>query len=182
MGQLSRFSPLVFDARDVTPIGYAAFVFTLGVAVGVLIRRTVPAMAIALACVAVVQLGWPTAVRPHLIPAATSTRAVSVSVSTAMVGNGGELTPPVTGLPGAWIISDKTITPSGKVFVLPDVAACGTGTQQQCDGFLATQHLRQQITYQPASRFWAFQAYETSIFIILALTLAGFCARRIRLS
>jgi hypothetical protein len=100
MGQLSRFSPLVFDARDIAPVGYAAFAFALGVTVGVLVRRTLPAMAIA---------------------------------------------------------------PSGHVFVLPDVAACQTGTQQQCSAFLATQHLRRQISYQPASRFWAFQAYETAI-------------------
>src|SRR6266516_4519693 len=56
MGQLSRFSPLVFDARGLAPVGYAAFAFTLGVTVVVLIRRTLPAMAIALACIAVVQL------------------------------------------------------------------------------------------------------------------------------
>ena len=92
----------------------------------------------------------------------------------------GQLTMPVTDMPGAWIISNKTITPSGHVFVLPDVAACQTGTQQQCDAFLATQHLRQQIAYQPASRFWAFQAYETAIFGVLALALAGFCIWWIR--
>ncbi len=181
-GQLSRFSPLVFDARGIAPVGYAAFAFTLGVTVGVLVRRTVPAMAIALACVAVVQLGWPTVVRPHLIPPATSTSTVSVNLSTAAMGHNGQLTAPVTGQPGAWIISNQTITPSGQVFGLPDVAACSTGTQQQCDAFLATQHLRQRITYQPASRFWAFQACETAIFIVLALALAGFCAGRIRRS
>ena len=180
MGQLSRFSPLVFDARGFAPVGYAAFAFTLGVTVGVLTRRTVPAMAIALACVAIVQLGWPTVVRPHLIPPATATSAVSVNLSTARVGHEGELAVPVTGMPGAWIISNQTITASGKVFVLPDVAACNTGTQQQCNGFLASQHLRRQITYQPASRFWAFQAYETAILAILSLALAGFCVWWIR--
>ena len=40
MGQLSRFSPLVFDARGFAPVGYAAFAFILGVTVGVLTRRT----------------------------------------------------------------------------------------------------------------------------------------------
>ena len=173
-GQLSRFSPLVFDARGFAPVGYAAFAFTLGVTVGVLTRRTLPAMAIVLACVAVVQLGWPSVVRPHLIPPVTSTSTVSVNVSTARVGHEGELAVPVTGMPGAWIVSNQTITPAGKVFVLPDVVACNTGTQQQCNRFLATQHLRQRITYQPANRFWAFQAYETAIFVVLSLALAGF--------
>ena len=55
-----------------------------------------------------------------------------------------------------------------------------TGAQQQCNTFLATQHLRRQISYQPASRFWAFQAYETAIFLALALALAGFCVWWIR--
>jgi hypothetical protein len=92
----------------------------------------------------------------------------------------GELTVPVTGMPGAWIISNQTITPSGRVFVLPNVAACNTGAQQQCNTFLANQHLRRQISYQPASRFWALQAYETAIFLALALALAGFCVWWIR--
>jgi hypothetical protein len=179
-GQLSRFSPLVFDARGFAPVGYAAFAFTLGVTVGVLTRRTLPAMAIVLACVAVVQLGWPSVVRPHLIPPVTSTSTVSVNVSTARVGHEGELAVPVTGMPGAWIVSNQTITPAGKVFVLPDVVACNTGTEQQCNRFLATQHLRQRITYQPASRFWAFQAYETAIFAVLSLALAGFSVWWIR--
>jgi ABC-2 family transporter protein len=179
-GQLSRFSPLVFDARGFAPVGYAAFAFTLGVTVGVLTRRTLPAMAIVLACVAVVQLGWPSVVRPHLIPPVTSTSTVSVNVSTARVGHEGELAVPVTGMPGAWIVSNQTITPAGKVFVLPDVVACNTGTQQQCNRFLATQHLRQRITYQPANRFWAFQAYETAIFAVLSLALAGFSVWWIR--
>jgi hypothetical protein len=175
MGQLSRFSSLVFDARGLAPIGYAAFAFTLGVTVGVLIRRTLPTMAITLACVAIVQLAWPTVVRPHLIPPATAATAISVNLGDAIMAHNGQLTVPVTDLPGAWIISNQTITPAGHVFVLPDIPACQTGTQQQCDAWLATQHLRRQITYQPASRFWALQWYETAIFLALALALAGFC-------
>jgi hypothetical protein len=31
------------------------------------------------------------------------------------------------------------------------------------------------VTYQPASRFWAFQGIETAIFVVLALLLAGLC-------
>jgi hypothetical protein len=182
MGQLSRFSPLVFDARGLAPVGYAAFAFALGVTAGVLVRRTLPAMAIALACVAVVQIGWPTVVRPHLIPPVTAITTTRVNLSTVIVDHNGELTVAVTGLPGAWIVTNQTITPSGKVFVLPGVPACATGTQQQCNAYLATQHLRQRITYQPASRFWAFQADETAIFTALALALAGFCVWWIRLA
>jgi hypothetical protein len=36
------------------------------------------------------------------------------------------------------------------------------------------------VTYHPAERFWPFQAYETAIFGILSLLLAGFCFLRMR--
>jgi hypothetical protein len=71
------------------------------------------------------------------------------------------------------VISNQTITSSGRVFVLPNVPACQSGTQQQCDAWLAGQHLRRQITYQPASRYWAFQWYETAIFLAAAVAVAG---------
>ena len=180
LGQLSRFSPMAFGARDIVPVGYAAFGFALGVAVGVLVRRTVPAMAITLAVFTAVQVIMPNVVRPHLLPPATATMAVSVDLGTAVMGHNGQLTVPVTGLPGAWIFANRTITPAGRVFVLPDVPACQSGTQQQCDAWLATQHLRRQISYQPASRFWAFQCYETAIYLALALALAGLCVWQIR--
>jgi hypothetical protein len=34
--------------------------------------------------------------------------------------------------------------------------------------------IREVLTYQPADRYWAFQCYETAIFVGLALVLAGF--------
>ena len=36
------------------------------------------------------------------------------------------------------------------------------------------------MTYQPASRYWAFQWIETAIYLALALILAGLCFLRIR--
>jgi len=46
--------------------------------------------------------------------------------------------------------------------------------------YIATLHLRQPVTYQPASRYWAFQWYETAIFLGLAVILAGICFWQIR--
>ena len=96
------------------------------------------------------------------------------------MGHNGTLTVPATGLPGAWVFSNQTITPAGHVFVLAGVPVCESGTQRQCDAWLAAQRLRRQISYQPASRFWAFQGIETAIYLVLALVLAGFCVWRIQ--
>ena len=65
----SRFSPLVFATHGITPLGYAAFAFTLGVTAGAVFRRTVPAMAVTLAIFAAFQLAMPLWIRPHLFPA-----------------------------------------------------------------------------------------------------------------
>jgi len=65
---MSPFSLLAFDAHGITPLGYAAFAFTLGVTSGVLIRRAIPAMAITLAIFAAVQVAMPLWIRPHLFP------------------------------------------------------------------------------------------------------------------
>lgn len=66
-------APLVFGARGIAPMGYAAFAFVLGVSVGMLVRRTLPAMVLTLAVFAALQLAMPLLVRPHLMPPITAT-------------------------------------------------------------------------------------------------------------
>src|SRR5579862_6775489 len=60
---MGQFSSLVFATHGITPLGYAAFAFTLGVTAGALIGRTVPAMAVALAVFAVIQIAIPLWIR-----------------------------------------------------------------------------------------------------------------------
>jgi hypothetical protein len=74
-----RLSPLIFDARGIAPIGYAAFAFALGVTIGILIRRTLPAMAITLTAFAIVQIAMPLMIRPHLIAPVRFTTAITAT-------------------------------------------------------------------------------------------------------
>ena len=64
----SRFSQLNFATHGITPLGYAAFAFALGVTAGALTRRTIPAMAVTLAIFAALQVAMPLWVRPNLAP------------------------------------------------------------------------------------------------------------------
>ncbi len=63
-----RFGIFIFPTHGITPLGYAAFGFALGVTAGLLIRRAIPAMAVTLAIFAVAQFATPLWIRPHLIP------------------------------------------------------------------------------------------------------------------
>jgi hypothetical protein len=179
-----RIDPLMFGARGIAPIGYAAFAFALGVTAGVLIRRTLPAMAVTLVVFAAVQLAMPLWVRPHLITPVVTTVAVNPQhLNGLMISNSNSMT--VIGgttVPGSWILSNQTVTPAGRVFTGPPTAACLSQTNSftACQNSLSPLHLRQVLTYQPASRYWPLQWEETAIFVVLALALAGLCFWQIR--
>jgi hypothetical protein len=190
---VTRLSPSLFDVRGYVVLGHTAFVLTVGVAAGLLIRRTVPAMAVTLAIFIAVQILMPTWVRPHF---ATPARLEATITARNLTGidqssPGG----PIRGIhveasiPGAWILTGEVVGPDGLATdTFPDWAgACAPPEepaaevpQHECLQRLAAAGYRQVVTYHPAERFWPFQAYETAIFGILSLLLAGFCFLRMR--
>jgi hypothetical protein len=176
---MDRLGSSTFSMRGIVPVGYAAFAFALGVTAGLLIRRTVPAMAATLAVFIGVEVGFALRIRPHLIAPIRAVSALNMRWVTAtgtqppghsfFVG----LTP---NSDGAWIYSSQVTTAAGQANLGPLPKGCGSNTTyQQCVAAITRMHLRQVVIYQPASRFWEFQWYETAIYVALALALAGFC-------
>jgi hypothetical protein len=186
---MGRFSSLVFATHGITPLGYAAFGFTLGVTAGALIRRTVPAMAVTLAIFAVVQIAVPLWIRPHLFPADHTVVPVTSLDSISLQQGGlngssfnlGALNLP--GQPGAWLLSSGAVNVAGQATTTTPAActAPSTGNNSPHAFFdcLASHGIREAISYQPASRYWAFQWTETAIYLALALALSGYCFRRL---
>jgi hypothetical protein len=196
----ARLDPVIFDARGVAPLGYAAFAFALGVTAGVLLRRTVPAMAVTLVAFVAVQVLMPNFVRPHLLPPAHFTAPVSlqhgqVNTNVASGVTDIQLTASFA-KPGAWVLSDIIITSSGaqpsdvimtpvgpEFTALPKVCIPTPGFRVNplgCRKTLAAMRLRQSVTYQPASRFWPLQWLETAIYLVLAAGLGWVCAWQVR--
>ena len=189
---MNQFS--VFDQRDIVPIGYAAFAFVFGVTAGVLIRRTVPAMATTLVAFVGARLAMTYWAGPHLFAAAVTSMALR-SANGFGLGPGPSV--PTTLLvdnptiPNAWVVSSQIVNATGNppaiefldrscpAVVAPQTSGGSLGPAfqtafQDCISHLsASYHLA--VTYQPASRYWALQWDETSIFVVLALALAGFC-------
>jgi hypothetical protein len=214
--QLNRLTPAMFGVRGVVPIGYAAFAFALGVTAGVLIRRTIPAMAATIVVFTGARLAFTYWVRPYLFAPLQATSALVMPA-----GNGPPI--PANGAvkPGDWILSDTVINGAGRVIgqnggigpngelgiqvshgrpSLAGVGPCpnkfptladglrGSGAQppaafnaavQECINRLG---IREVVTYQPLSRYWALQWYETLIFAGFAVALAGVCFWRVRRS
>jgi hypothetical protein len=174
----------------VAPVGYAAFAFALGVTAGLLIRHTLPAMAVTLAVFTAVIIAFPIWVRPHLIPPVQTTSTLSLASIANMPGvgavNGHLSLAPGSGAapPGALVISSSQLTtPDGHDYSSEPAGPCGPPSEaavQACNDYVESLHLRQTVTYQPASRYWAFQWAETAIYLAFSLLLAGLCFLRIR--
>ena len=178
IARTGRFYPLVFATHGITPLGYAAFAFALGVTAGVLIRRTVPAMAVTLAIFAAVQLAVPLWIRPHLFPPVHTTIAIAGDIS---IGGGGPqgnftlTTSTLPGHPGAWIVSSGTVNAAGNPVSAFPACTQTFGSPSSTLACLASHGIRDAVAYQPASRYWAFEWTETAIYLALALALSGFC-------
>ncbi|GAA0965495.1 transporter [Acrocarpospora macrocephala] len=193
--ELALMAPLVFGARGIVPMGYAAFAFVLGVTVGMLVRRTLPAMALTLTVFVAIQLAMPLLVRPHLIPPVTATfelgRVNVGGISIREQGGGPvhiSLEPAVPGHAGAWVLASDLLDPSGRTIagsgeeapvpVSTTSGPCGRqGGPPNLDAcWVEINRLgyRQQATYQPLERFWPLQWIETGIYALLTLGLTWF--------
>jgi hypothetical protein len=198
----------LFDTRDIAPIGYALFAFALGVAIGAVARRVIPAMALTIAFFAAVRVGFNLYVRPHFAPAlhAVTKLELPTEQRNAISMNRGLN-------PADWTISDKVETAAGKVlprlgsgfgfernangsttFVgagrcpnkIPNIVGGGGNSgppkavQEAFSKCVASFHLTNYLTYQPVNRYWMFQWYELGSYVVLSALLVWFSVWWIR--
>ncbi|WP_121828619.1 transporter [Streptomyces sp. S1] len=184
-----RLNPVAFAARGVVPVAHAAFAFVLGVALGLVIRRTLPAMATTFALYAAVQIAVPMWIRSHLAAAERTTVPIEPDGAPVSIQEGAEEIVAHPEVPGAWETSQQTLNAAGHPAPVPssfaDCLRTGSSppTLQQFEGCLAdlgALGYEQQVTYQPAGNFWTLQWAETGLYLGLALALSGFCAWWIR--
>jgi ABC-2 family transporter len=173
-----RIAADVYGARGIVPVGYALFALTLGVTAGMLIRRTVPAMGATLAGYAAAAVAMTLWIREWLVPTSHAIRPLDMSTLEGVsLRFDGEMEVIGGGLPeGAWVLSNRTIGTDGQVFTGPwDPAYCGPeAPASQCDEWIGSLGLRQEITYHPAGQFWPLQWAETGCLLAAAILLAGF--------
>ena len=113
----NRFGLANFGLHGVAPLGYAAFAFAAGATAGVLLRRTVAAMAITLVGFTGARVAFMYWIRPHL--AAPLHKSFSLT-GFAIPGFGVQqpegivsLTPPTVGIPNGWVYSTAVVNKAG---------------------------------------------------------------------
>jgi hypothetical protein len=114
----NRFDISIFGERGITPIGYAVFAFSAGAFAGLLIRRTLPAMATTLAAFVAARVVFAEWIRPHLLAPVRATLALAATVN-GYIGSPGGPANLVVGAPNdakmqnAWVYSARIVDSSG---------------------------------------------------------------------
>jgi ABC-type transport system involved in multi-copper enzyme maturation permease subunit len=180
-----RFGALTFASRNVAPMGYAAFAFVLGTIIGLIVRRTLPAMALTLAVFAAIQVVMPTAIRQHLMtPVSSTVKLDAEAISRADFMGWNDAGARIGGytMPGAWSLTtdSEVLNADGSPYTMKQAEKCRGGDMEAMMNCQAGQNLHFSYTYQPADRYWRFQWIELSSFLGLTLLLAGFGLWRIR--
>lgn len=190
-----------FDQRDLVPIGYAAFAFALGVTLGVLVRRTVPAMAATFAGFIVVRYAFETWVRPHLAPVSHESGGLSASMNVGFTQTSSGVTLSIgqPNIRNADVLSSQVVTVTGqpasaasihsfiekycpRVAHQPPIPRPGGVVKPVSQPVAVSLHncvtrlsgsYRQLVSYIKPSHYWSMQWYEMALFFLAALALAG---------
>lgn len=158
-----RFSQAGFDFEGTVLLGYVAFALALAIAAGTLVRRAIPAMVVTLAGFLAVRLPIEFVLRPIYQQAITVTR------------NPGQPSSAIA--PADWIVASGWVDALGH-HISDDQAfsTClpNTGVEITKRAFLQCVQSHgwlEYISFQPANRFWTFQAVETGIYLALVVGL-----------
>ncbi|WBC15879.1 transmembrane transport protein [Micromonospora sp. WMMA1998] len=180
-----RFSTALFGARGIAPVGYAVFALVLGAVTGLLLRRTLPAMAVVFLVVIASQLAVPNLLRPHYLPPQRVTVPMTADAINRARNLGSITGGPVVGgldVPGAWVTDISPLrTADGRQLSDAAFGACfrdpprtgATGTFGDTAVCLGALDLHVDLAYQPNRRFWPFQWIELALHLGAAGLLAA---------
>ena len=164
MTWLDRFEWVHFDVQGAMPIVYAVFAVALGAMIGALTKRVLRAIGFTLAIFVTLQLMMAFYVRPHYQPALHYV-ATTVEYGPKAGGEGTTVANQATGpVPAGayWNLGEKF----SSVLVSCKGLAPNT-TDYYC------YHNSIASTFQPANRFWTFQAIEAGVYAVLTIGAVG---------
>jgi hypothetical protein len=167
-----------FDYMGLTPAAYAVFAVALGIAVGVVLRRTLPTLAVTLAGFIGVRLLISDYARKHYMSPVT--RHFDLLGGYSPPGSFWQFDRGITSPHGLVSQNFYGATVNGvPIAALPercqrfiDVSGGVTKDNLRAAGACVREAgYRGYLTYQPAGRFWIFQGIEAGIFVVLAAAL-----------
>jgi len=188
----NAFQSNYFDQQGLVPVAYSVFATALGIAAGATARRTLPAIAIVIGGFIGMRLWISQNLRMHFLAPVTTFYGVaanfnppagSINTGGGLINKAGQL---VTGSLGSVMIDGvpSTSLPAACQQLIPASASGPNGpsgaTLDAVYGCLQRAGYRQFISYQPMSRYWAFQGIETGIYLAVAAVLIAITVYAVR--
>jgi len=158
-----RFQGAQFDTQNLVPVAAALFAVALGIAVGSLLRRTVPAIFVTVGAYVAVRMLVAVYLRPSYVGAAT--RSVPLGVDPSLPSGSWTLRQYITGSEGR--VGNRGISIPTECAPSNPVGRGGPAVDR-CLGKLG---FRRVVEFQPASRYWHFQLVEAGLLTALAALL-----------
>ena len=153
--------PNIYDFEGIVPYAYALFALALGVTAGALLRRTIPAMVVALLGFLAVRLPVEMRFRPYFQSPLSATWLPDGTGNSV-----GRLD---------WVVYNGFVDRAGhkvQPFTVFNTCRPTDGETKALLGACMQQHgWHFYALYQPLSRFWTFQAIEAGIFVLLIVML-----------
>jgi hypothetical protein len=156
-----------YDLHGALPVGHTLFAIGLMLAIGSVLRRLLPAIALAAIAFVAVRVPFAVAIRPHLIPPRTETAAAHDASFEV----------------GHWQLEQFWRDSAGNRLSNADyldlcmpIWRTATENANGVDPCVAQHGLVLYVTYHPASHYWPLQLAETGIFLAAAAALIGFAA------
>jgi hypothetical protein len=156
-----RIEPSGFDVEGLVVPAYAFFALAVGIFAGMLLRRTIAAMSLAVTVFVAVRVGVEKLARPHyLSPLHRTVDSLAPSAGAR-----------------DWILENQLVDAVGRQISTgrEDLAIVhAQHARVDPQEYLLSIGWRRAITYQPNDRFWTFQLIEMGVFVVLgALAVAA---------
>jgi hypothetical protein len=166
-----RMDNSVYDTEGIVVFGYTLFALALALAVGVVWRRTVPAVVTAFAGYFAARIFTDTWLRQRLVTPVSATWPIGPSHAAQGPAN----------LSHAWVLSEGPSDKLGNPTAFP-AGTCLRAAANHAKSVLLNHDCSPNVSayvhavYQPASHFWPLQEIETGMFAGTALGLIAFAA------
>jgi hypothetical protein len=168
------FGPGGFDVEGLMPPAYALFAFALATAAGVILRRSLPALAVALVVFVVARVAVATWWRPSYLPPRVLVDPVPDNPSGIQLG-GTDRTD--------WVLEQGFADATGRHLTQTEVDDLFTAARDagmSIPVYLHDHGMQRWVSYHPADRLWTFQYIEAAIFVGLAAAALAVGIWRIR--
>ncbi|HZM81987.1 MAG TPA: hypothetical protein VFC19_40220 [Candidatus Limnocylindrales bacterium] len=169
-----RLGGVAYEVEGVVPVAYGLFAFALATAAGVLLRRSIGGLAVAMVVFVATRIAVAGFARPEFAKAQVLVEAIPERGPGVQIG---------TDNTTDWVLGQTFLDSSGHELsetTLNDLGGDAADAGVNIMTYMHSKGIQRAVTYHPGDRFWDFQLIEAGLFIGAAALLVALVVWRVR--